>query len=160
MKIVFTLALSACVALGVFGDPRTCDLTWKSVNGVAKSCYKVHRVTTTWPLANDACESEGMHLIAMETEDELELIARYMANIVSPLEIPWWTAGKGEGNDKNTWAWAPGNTPISHGWNPGKPDTGNHTTYGRVDKCVALVDRGFSEYSCYSHRQFLCEQDL
>jgi hypothetical protein len=83
MKILvaFAFVLFANFTLGEFTGK--CDLKWELPSG-PKSCYKFqNHEKMDWSKAEKACKNAGMHLIALETEAELELIALHLAKGVN-----------------------------------------------------------------------------
>ncbi|ELU17178.1 hypothetical protein CAPTEDRAFT_201061 [Capitella teleta] len=154
--IALTLALSATVVLGDFEDPATCDVIWRSVEGVAKSCYKFHNEKKRWVEAYSACPP-GMHLLALETEAELAFITRYIKQyVVHTYRQSWWTAGKGQVAIADSWFWKPGNTPIVFGWGPGEPNNNKN----RYENCVSYFRYALNDDACYSRFPYICEHDF
>ncbi|ELT90315.1 hypothetical protein CAPTEDRAFT_191972 [Capitella teleta] len=152
MKILvaFAFVLFGDLAFGVYS--RTCDLVWKLPSG-PKSCYNFFEGWKTWSGSEFICDTYGMHLIALETETEIEVITQYLEE-ESKLGTEWWTCGF-KLSRTNKFQWSPGNTPIISGWNEGEPNSYQIPFENRV----SLKNGGLNNLPGRTFRPFICEYD-
>ncbi|ELT97843.1 hypothetical protein CAPTEDRAFT_226815 [Capitella teleta] len=76
-----------------------CQSSWQTANGATKSCYTLSEVKMSWNDAKADCENNGMHLVALETEEE----SQFIFDIVDQKDIlfMWVGANKQSGE----WRW-------------------------------------------------------
>ncbi|ELU06779.1 hypothetical protein CAPTEDRAFT_218963 [Capitella teleta] len=136
-----------------------CDLKWELPSG-PKSCYKFqNHEKMDWSKAEKACKNAGMHLIALETEAELKLIALHLAKDPK-LGYYWWTGGMecpgrlvaGLKIIPYGYYWDPGNTPITISWNKGQFENNENR-----ETPVDLVNGGLSDYKRFEWIPHICE---
>ncbi|ELU14904.1 hypothetical protein CAPTEDRAFT_158497 [Capitella teleta] len=122
------------------------------------SCYEfVSNPKTNWMDARAKCVERGGHLLALETQEEMDFIAQCPE--LSGYRI-WWTAGNDRDNE-GVWEWADVDRPFSSipgRWYDGEPNDaegGEHCAHVYLDEGGTLNDR-----SCNEAGGFICEFEL
>ncbi|ELU02544.1 hypothetical protein CAPTEDRAFT_196723 [Capitella teleta] len=126
----------------------SCQLSWQAVDNSTKSCYMFNEQYMDWYEAKAKCEDIGMHLVAIETSDEHQLLAQYIKD--NGIPYPW-TAGNVL---SGSWQWdgldLPMNLPSV--WAPNQP-------YPNGFKCAYLNANsgGLQTYNCNDADESICE---
>ncbi|CAH1793396.1 unnamed protein product [Owenia fusiformis] len=127
-------------------------------NNKLNSCYFFENTKkVTWYEANAICQSKGAHLLAIETQEEMNFLK-------TKRRIGYWTGGNMLSN--NVYKWQQGGcfyqSPLKYThWstrgNPPQPD--NHR--GR-EKCIMVWEQfyGWADFECTYLLNFVCEINL
>ena len=116
-------------------------------------CYLwVDNQTKTWFDAEDFCQTQGGHLVSIETKE----VNEYLLRQVGVLEV-W--IGATDWNKEGTWEWSDSSPFIFTDWAPGQP------TGQRIENCAQLYNtdqyqQGWNDLHCGSLLNFVCSTSI
>ena len=116
-------------------------------------CYLwVDNHTKTWFDAENFCQTQGGHLVSIETKE----VNEYLLRQVGVLEV-W--IGATDWNKEGTWEWSDSSPFIFTDWAPGQP------TRQRIENCAQLYNtdqyqQGWNDLHCGSLLNFVCSTSL
>eukprot|EP00914_Ancora_sagittata_P013155 GHVO01025618.1.p1 GENE.GHVO01025618.1~~GHVO01025618.1.p1 ORF type:complete len:256 (+),score=6.93 GHVO01025618.1:48-815(+) len=134
------------------------DLCWIGTNAVNESCYKLQRTPKSWHRARSSCLELGGHLLAMETEDEFNIIADHLRLVQDPPEHRWYI-GLNDIDIEDTFVWADVDKPmtIPQKWGASQPN--NRNGHSQVENCGAIMTSRFylNDEACAFNFPSVCE---
>ena len=156
MRVVALLVLVACGRVGfeapgrdasLDGDaPLVCPASYTGMAPGRASRYRAMPFAT-WGASQQACESDGTHLIVLDDPVELAWAAQEIG-------VPQWL-GLSDHATEGTFLAVNGRTSPFLTWTPQNPND----SFGDED-CVELFDGAFNDVGCTGlTRNFLCECD-
>lgn len=136
---------------------RTCPAGYATITGAPPmSKYKLFSYGTggsdksnTWTTAKQTCETDGTHLIIVETAAEATSVGAQLQ--YAPNSPYFWEGITDEGHE-GTWTTVLGATETFLPWAPGQPNGGTSANCALFDPQGALYD-----FSCSGYQPFACE---
>lgn len=131
------------------GSMNTCDLPWQKQDPVSGRCYLQEYGPRDWPSAEQRCVDLGGHLIAIDSANELGLLAEWLGPEV-------WIGGT-DAISEGKFVWTNGQAWTFSSWKDGTPlDPG-----GNRDCVMLSTTNGslpvFECRFCTEKRGYVCE---
>ena len=136
-------------------DARTCPTGYAPLPGApATSKYRLFGNTatgTSFGAAKGRCDSDGTHLVIVETAAEAAAIG---AAIQLDPTSPYYWEGITDEDTENTWVTIEGGAATYLPWDPGQPNGGRSSNCALFDAQGHLYD-----FDCNGVEAFACECD-
>jgi len=126
-----------------------CPRGW--LQGINRSCYRFSNNKLGWDSAKSTCESLGSKLAVVNTPDEQQALAPYLA------ERTWIGLHRDPG-DKARWLWVDGSSPNYTNWAEEEPNKARGT-----ENCVEMSPPSLSPAGkwngsrCNNSLPYVCE---
>jgi hypothetical protein len=151
---VVCIALAACGRVHfepVGRGPTTCGPQYQPVANLT-STYRVGRGGSNWFEAELDCESDGGHLVVIDSQSENDFVLSQMiGGAVTPTDL-W--IGLSDHVDEGTMVWVTGEPLSFENFEPDEPNDANG------EDCIQLVANGqWNDAGCKAASDYVCECD-
>ncbi|XP_065840830.1 uncharacterized protein [Oscarella lobularis] len=135
-----------------------CEPGW--IPYASSLCLKISKELLTWRQAEDACSSQGAHLLSIDREHKD--FSRYLFRHYKLKKLFIGLIGTPAPNGAYTYRWSDGSPFVYSNWN-------NLNFHCKTELCVAVIPRwsaasafhyrmSWSVVSCLSRNRFICEK--